>query len=252
MATDATAGMVFIPGGTLRHGLGPAAARGALHPRRARRRLLDRPPRGDERAVQTLRRRDRLRDARRARARPQDASRRQRGPARPRLGRLSSQPTKVERSGSDAQWWQYVKGANWREPEGPGSTIAGRENHPVVHVAYEDALAYARWLGRDLPTEAQWEFAARGGSDGRAGLDERVRRRTASPSPIPGRASSRSTTAARTATSAPRRSAAFRPNGYGLYDMIGNVWEWTSDWYRPAIPRSPRSIPSGPISCRSG
>ena len=66
------------------------------------------------------------------------------------------------------QWWQYVKGANWREPEGPGSTIAGRENHPVVHVAYEDAQAYARWLGRQLPTEAQWEFAARGG----AGPDE--------------------------------------------------------------------------------
>ena len=71
-----------------------------------------------------------------------------------------------EAKGEDGRWWQYVAGANWRQPHGPGSSIAGKENHPVVDVAYDDALAYANWLGRSLPTEAQWEFAARGGRDG--------------------------------------------------------------------------------------
>src|SRR5262249_36594313 len=75
-------------------------------------------------------------------------------------------PTNVTGGGRITQWWQYVAGANWRAPAGPGSSIVGKDNHPVVHIAYEDALAYARWRGRELPTEAQWELAARGGRAG--------------------------------------------------------------------------------------
>jgi len=105
---------------------------------------------------------------------------------------------------------EAIGDANWREPEGPGSTIAGRENHPVVHVAYEDALAYARWLGRDLPTEAQWEFAARGGKMDEQDLMSAYWRWACRPARILGRASSPSTTAARTATSAPLRSVVLR------------------------------------------
>jgi sulfatase modifying factor 1 len=117
-------------------------------------------------------------------------------------------PTNVASGGRITQWWQYVPGANWREPTGPGSSIAGKDNHPVVHVAYEDALAYARWRGRELPTEAQWEFAARaadatGRTIGRARSMPRASR-----SPTPGKASSPSTTPTRTATPGPRRSAA--------------------------------------------
>jgi formylglycine-generating enzyme required for sulfatase activity len=155
------------------------------------------------------------------------------------------QPTNVAGGGRITQWWQYVPGANWREPTGPGSSIAGKDNHPVVHIAYEDALAYARWRGRALPTEAQWEFAARGGRDGE---DDWSSAFDGEGKPIAntwqGIFPVYNSNEDGYGGTAP--VGCFKPNGYGLYDMIGNVWEWTSDWYRPGHPREAAVNPSGP------
>jgi len=154
-------------------------------------------------------------------------------------------PTDASRGGSVTQWFQYVSGANWRHPEGPDSSIAGRENHPVVHVAYEDALAYARWLGRGLPTEAQWEYAARGGRDGE---DDWSSAFDADGKPLAntwqGIFPVINTSDDGYAGTAP--VGCFKPNGYGLHDMIGNVWEWTTDWYRPGHARERAIEPQGP------
>jgi len=154
-------------------------------------------------------------------------------------------PTNVGSGGRITQWFQYLAGANWRAPVGPGSSIAGKDNYPVVHIAYDDARAYARWRGRELPTEAQWEFAARGGRDGE---DDWSSAFDAEGKPIAntwqGIFPVYNTNEDGYPGTAP--VGCFKPNGYGLYDMIGNVWEWTSDWYRPSHPRGKAVNPSGP------
>ncbi len=129
-------------------------------------------------------------------------------------------------------WWSYMPGANWRHPEGPGSTLNGRDRHPVVHIAFEDAESYARWAGKALPTEAEWEFAARGGLDGAEYTwgDEWTPKGKQMANTWQGEFPVENLLLDRYDRTAPVGS--FAPNGYGLYDMAGNVWEWTTDWYQ--------------------
>ena len=132
-----------------------------------------------------------------------------------------------------SQWWRYIKGANWRHPTGPDSDLQGKEKYPVVQVCYADAVAYAKWAGKRLPTEAEWEFAGRGGLSGKtyAWGDELRPEGKWMANTYQGQFPVEDTGDDGFVGLAP--VAQFPPNGYGLYDMAGNVWQWCSDWYRP-------------------
>src|SRR6187200_107618 len=144
-------------------------------------------------------------------------------------------------------WWAYVPGAFWKRPGGKGTTINGRDTHPVVHVAYEDAEAYAAWAGKELPSEAEWELAARGGLDGRSFVwgdepepsDERLANYWHGDFPWRSQPGYGSRTPV----------GSFPSNGFGLFDMAGNVWEWTADWYvarHPEDADKPCCVPENP------
>ena len=152
-----------------------------------------------------------------------------------------------------SSWWSFQFGANWHCPYGEGSSIRGLDDHPVVHVAYQDAAAYATWAGKDLPTEAEWEFAARGGLDGAefAWGDEFTPAGRYMANTWQGQFPQENLVEDSFERTSPVE--AFPRNGYGLYDMIGNVWEWTTDWYSSqhtadahkacCIPGNPRGGP---------
>ncbi|SFK77781.1 Formylglycine-generating enzyme, required for sulfatase activity, contains SUMF1/FGE domain [Geodermatophilus ruber] len=151
------------------------------------------------------------------------------------------------RAVAQAPWWRQVEGADWRHPEGPGSSILRRLDHPVVHVSWRDATAYCRWAGLRLPTEAEWEYAARGGLEQAryAWGDELHPDGRWLCNIWQGRFPTRNT--GEDGYLGPAPVTAFPPNGFGLHNVAGNVWEWCADWFSPDHdPRTPLIDPTGP------
>lgn len=151
----------------------------------------------------------------------------------PGAGVFTPPKEKIDSCEDCLKWWVFEPGYSWKTPDGPGTSWQSKPNHPVVYIAYDDALAYARWAGKRLPTEAEWEFAARGGLEGKpySWGDE---------SPFEGAPRANIWYGTFPNTNEPRDGypmsapvKSFPPNGYGLYDMAGNAWEWCADWYRP-------------------
>jgi formylglycine-generating enzyme required for sulfatase activity len=159
-------------------------------------------------------------------------------------------PAAHPRHAPGTPWWRQVQGADWAHPEGQASDLTGREGHPVVHVSWEDAVAFARFTGTRLPTEAEWEHAARGGLKasrfpwGNGLVPEARHRQNVWQGDFPTR------NTAEDGHSGTCDAASFPPNGYGLFNMTGNVWEWVADWFGPlpAAEMPPLRNPRGPVS----